>query len=705
MSKKFSRSGFVLALCVVAAQLGAACSGGEPVGTSGSGGGTGGGAEACQGGLLACGTSCVDARVDPENCGKCGDACAEGEVCSLGTCGLTCGGGLTLCVVAPEASPTDPPVPMCIETSANPSHCGACNAPCATGEVCQAGACATECVGGTTKCQVGDAAPVCVDTALDPSHCGDCTTACAAGQVCQAGACVTECVGGTTKCEDPNKVELCVDVQSNTAFCGDCMTVCAAGEICSAGKCALSCVGGTTKCGNACTNTQLDPANCGICGKACSAGLACVVGKCQSLAPAFTTPLSAGEKHSCALSADGFVKCWGRNFDGQLGLGDQQNRGDGPNELGEILLPIALGTGKTAKEIAAGLAHTCATLNDGSVKCWGYNGYGQLGIGNTQARGDGPLEMGDYLSAVPLGTGKSAAALASGVEHTCVILNDASIKCWGRNLYGQLGLGDTLHRGDNPNELGEALATVPLGGSKNAKSISLGAFHSCAILNDDSVKCWGYNGFGQLGLGDTLSRGDNPTELGDLLLAVPLGAGKKAVAIASGYNHTCALLDDASVKCWGGNYAGQLGLGNTQARGDGPNEMGDLLPSVSLGIGKTAKALAAGRAHTCAVLNDNSIKCWGSNNYGQLGLGDVNTRGDGPNEGGDLLLALSLGTGKTGKAIELGGDQTCAVLNDDSIKCWGLNFDGQLGLGDTLHRGDEPNEMGDMLLAVLIYGP
>ena len=158
-------------------------------------------------------------------------------------------------------------------------------------------------------------------------------------------------------------------------------------------------------------------------------------------------------------------------------------------------------------------------------------------------------------------------------------------------------------------------------------------------------------------------------------------------------------MDDNSVKCWGRNSYGQLGLGDRNDRGDGANEMGDNLPAVSLGTGRTAKAISAGGHHTCALLDDNSVKCWGGNSY-QLGLGDQNNRGDGANEMGDNLPAVNLGTGRTAKAIGVGFDHTCALLDDNSVKCWGGNSYGQLGLGDQNNRGDGANEMGDNLPAV-----
>ena len=174
------------------------------------------------------------------------------------------------------------------------------------------------------------------------------------------------------------------------------------------------------------------------------------------------------------------------------------------------------------------------------------------------------------------------------------------------------------------------------------------------MLDDDSVKCWGNNGDGRLGLGHTLDRGDGPGEMGDALPAVDLGTGRTAKMISIGGVHTCALLDDDSVKCWGWNNDGQLGLGHTSNRGDGPGEMGDDLDAVDLGTGRTAKMISAGDVHTCALLDDDSVKCWGDGSYGQLGLGDWSKRGDGPGEMGDDLDAVDLGTGRTAKMISVG---------------------------------------------------
>jgi hypothetical protein len=190
--------------------------------------------------------------------------------------------------------------------------------------------------------------------------------------------------------------------------------------------------------------------------------------------------------------------------------------------------------------------------------------------------------------------------------------------------------------------------------------ISAGTYHTCAVLDDDSVKCWGRGDHGQNGYGDrltaaTVNRGDSPGEMGDNLDAVDLGTGRNAKMISVGDSHTCAVLDDDSVKCWGWNANGQLGLGDTSSRGDYPGEMGDNLPVVDLGTGRTAKMIDAGTHHTCAVLDDDKVKCWGWNDSGRLGLGDTSNRGDGPGEMGDNLPVVDLGTyvGNYGRGLRV----------------------------------------------------
>ncbi|MBL8777474.1 MAG: hypothetical protein JNK12_16145 [Acidimicrobiales bacterium] len=424
----------------------------------------------------------------------------------------------------------------------------------------------------------------------------------------------------------------------------------------------------------------------------------------STVGPSSVTPIvSSGSHHACGLSADGQVRCWGRNQWGQLGLGDTVNRGDQPIEMGPSLASVDLGAGRSAVALSAGSQHSCAVLDNGQVKCWGYNDYGQLGLGDTAERGDQPGEMGDALPPVDLGAGRTATAVSAGDSYTCAVLDNAQLRCWGSNTSGRLGLGDTANRGDDPGEMGDALPPVDLGAGRTATAVSAGDSSACAVLDDGRLKCWGSNGSGALGLGDTANRGDGPGEMGDDLPAVDLGTGRTATAVALGLHHTCALLDDGRIKCWGENSHGRLGLGDTADRGDGPGEMGDDLPAVDLGTGRTATSVdsgydsSSGGGHTCAALDNGQAKCWGYNDHGALGLGDRFSRGDQPFEMGDDLPAVDLGTGRTATAMAAGSTHSCALLDNGQVKCWGSNGFGQLGLGDTAARGRSPGQMGDSL--------
>jgi len=412
--------------------------------------------------------------------------------------------------------------------------------------------------------------------------------------------------------------------------------------------------------------------------------------------------LAAGNQHTCALLSTDTVKCWGRNDSGQLGYGDTNNRGDNAGEMSDLLPVVDLGTGITASAVAAGDFHSCALLDTAEVKCWGDNRSGQLGYGDTNNRGDNPAEMGNALPTVDLGTGRTVVAIAPGDFHTCALLDNGSIKCWGKNLDGQLGYGDTNNRGDNAGEMGNALPTIDLGTGRTATAISAGDGHTCALLDNGTLKCWGESKLGQTGHGSKLSLGDNPSEMGNALPAVDLGTGRTATAMTAGDFHSCAILDNGTLKCWGKNIYGQLGYGDTNNRGDNAGEMGNALPTIDLGTGRTAVAVTAGFGQTCAVLDDATLKCWGRNSTGQLGYGDTIDRGDNPGEMGNALPTIDLGVGRTAVTVTTRHSHICVLLDNSDVKCWGDNSFGQLGVGNTSPLGDAAGEMGANLAPVVL---
>jgi len=362
------------------------------------------------------------------------------------------------------------------------------------------------------------------------------------------------------------------------------------------------------------------------------------------------TTLSSGSAHTCAILDDGSVSCWGFNGYGGLGDGTDINRNT-PTQTS------TLGTGRTAVAVSSGFWHTCAILDDGTVSCWGRNLYGGLGDGTTTV-GISNHDRTTPTQTLSLGTGRTAVAISTGGYHTCAILDDGSVSCWGWNNNGELGDGTYTDR-NTPTQ------TSSLGTGRTAVAISSGALHTCVILDDASVSCWGSNSDGELGDGTNIDR-STPTQTSSL------GTGRTAVAISSGDRHTCAILDDGSVSCWGYNYFGQLGDGTTTNQNT-PTQ------TFSLGTGRTAVAISSGEDHTCAILDDGSVSCWGWNGYGQLGDG-TNTDRNTPTQ------TSSLGTGRTAVAISSGRTHTCAILDDATVSCWGWNDKGQLGDGTTADR-------------------
>ncbi len=438
----------------------------------------------------------------------------------------------------------------------------------------------------------------------------------------------------------------------------------------------------------------------------------CSMGRC--VASTGSGPRITQISGGCALFDDGRIKCWGANGAGQLGLGDTANRGDGPDEMGPNLPWIALGSAQKAIWVSAAGSRTCAALANGQFKCWGNNAWYQLGLGDDNNRGDNANEMGDALPSIDVGTNLPATAVFAGAHGTCAFFDNSELKCWAAAVV-VWSFGLPVWR-PHPLDSHGNLPTMDFGIGRTVTTISLGNWHHCVLLNHGHVTCWGTNASGQLGFGNTDGIGEwrfeNPS--GASLPEVNLGAGRTASAIAVGGMSSCALLDDGQVKCWGANSAGQLGLGDTANRGDEPGEMGDNLPAVDLGTGRTAKTIAmsgivndmrvpAGGEHACAILDNGQVKCWGDNAVGQLGLGDTANRGDEPGEMGDSLPAVDLGTGRTAIAISVEPDFACAILDNGQVKCWGGNAAGQLGLGDTANRGDEPGEMGDNLPVVQLW--
>jgi len=339
------------------------------------------------------------------------------------------------------------------------------------------------------------------------------------------------------------------------------------------------------------------------------------------------TAVALGWIHTCALTEAGGVMCWGFNAHNELGDGTRVDR----------WRPVGVsGLGGGIRAIATGARHGCALTGDGRLKCWGYNYYGQLGDGTNVNRS----------AAVGVsGLAGGVSAVSTGAFHTCALTSGGSVECWGDNSRGQLGDG-TVHE--------RWTRAVVSGLAGGVIAVAAGDSHSCAIVPKGGVRCWGENQYGQLGDGTTLRR----------LTPVDVhGLDSSVTALALGGRQSCALIAAGEVKCWGGNIFGQLGDGTTRRR---------LTPVDVTGLTGGVTAIAAGDAHTCALMRTGGMKCWGYNDWAQLGDGTSVNR---------LRPVDVSGMGKGVTAISAGALHSCARTRTGNAKCWGDNENGQLGDG------------------------
>jgi alpha-tubulin suppressor-like RCC1 family protein len=332
---------------------------------------------------------------------------------------------------------------------------------------------------------------------------------------------------------------------------------------------------------------------------------------------------------------DGTVKCWGRNNEGQLGRGTTQSvSNDFPTTVTNLANVVA---------VAAGGYHTCVLLVGGSVQCWGSNGEGQAGnaSGADPISAPGPIRT---FATVP------GIAIAVGGYHSCELMSDGTVMCWGNNRDHELGSGvNSTHTAQLVDNVAGAVA------------VTAGAYHSCALLGNGSAACWGFNNDGETG---TSATPFNTVAISASQLDAATGAGVQGTTSQGGY-HTCAVLTSGSVSCWGFNGHGELGNGTTF----GPQPTGT---PVTVGPLGPATAVAAGGFHTCAIVGG-AVTCWGANENAQLGRGTF---------GGDLLVPAAVsGAPSPALSVDAGGYHTCAVFSGapDDVRCWGRNAEGEVG--------------------------
>ena len=587
---------------------------------------------------------CVDGRCIAGQCSTCADEESNGRETDVDCGGPDCG-------PCPDGSRCSAPI-----------DCASFSCTAGEGELrCAARSCDDLIANGTES-----------DVDCGGADCGPCQdgSSCLNDADCSSGQCIDQrCIS----CADGERNGAETDIDCGGDICAPCEadSTCAQASDCSSGRCR----DGTCtleSCSDGVLNGGEGDIDCGG-----------------------STPIqeiAVGTEHTCFLFAGGSVKCVGANERGILGVGDDGPRGGDPLVLGEALPRVGLATNLEVADIQAGWRHTCVLTHEGRVICWGNNDAGQLGLGHRNHIGDDPEEMEQPFSAMDTGQ-RLAIAIAVGGNHTCVMFSDGQIGCFGDNAFGQLGLGHTDNRGTRPEHMGANVVLVSLPDGTRAVSLAAGGQHVCAVLDDASVRCWGRGDSGQLGLGSREHRGDDPNEMGMALPDVRHGSAFEPLSIKAGRAHTCARFSDDRVKCWGDNLFGQLGIDHARNIGDDAVEMGQALAAVE--IIEPISAVELGDGHTCALLAREKVQCWGNNVDGQLGLGiQAPSVGTQQGEMTGISRSVDLGQGTRIRKIALGGQHTCILQSDRTPKCFGQNEFGQLGLGDLASRGRFENELG-----------
>lgn len=367
--------------------------------------------------------------------------------------------------------------------------------------------------------------------------------------------------------------------------------------------------------------------------------------------------VAAGKAHTCALLDDGSVRCWGLDDAGRLGTGSTQRLGDG--ESGRA---VTVALGGPATQIAAGDDHTCAMLRVGTVLCWGEADHGRLGYGSTRDIGDD--ETPEQMGPVPLDD--KVVQVVTGGMNTCVLLASGALRCWGYGAQNHLGYGvDERDIGDD-----EPVTSVrPHRFGMPVEQIAMTFAETCVLFSDGSVRCWG-----------AVPGARRPHDTREAQARPDVDLGTRAVALSQGgaSARLCAVTADATLRCWG--VADDLGFNVHEIGG----ERDTALPTPArLGDVSTLSELAAvtgGAEHTCVRLRSGRGRCWGSGRLGQVGR--PGPQGQPPaasflmaQDARDLALPAPI------RQFAAGAFHTCALLEDDTVRCWGYNVEGQLGYG------------------------
>ena len=374
------------------------------------------------------------------------------------------------------------------------------------------------------------------------------------------------------------------------------------------------------------------------------ASLVVFAGNPSASLPLNPPQVAAGGAHACGLTTAGGVKCWGDDTIGALG--DFQ----GASFYSTVPVDV-LGAALNNVAIAAGLNHACALTNSGTALCWGDNTYGQLG--------DGSGATGYFPAIVSGLAGAASIAIGAGSDHSCAVTLGHQLKCWGRNTDGQLGNGATAN-------VAFAIDVTVLGNS--VASAALGKSHTCVVTTAGGVKCWGRNAEGELGDGTTASR-PLPGDVAGLTSGVS--------AVSAGNLHTCALMSDRTVRCWGSNAQGEIGNNGVGTVVSTPTTVQSLTGIASISVGG---------GHACAVTTAGALKCWGRNSEGQLGDRTTLQR----------MVPVDVPGMSSGViAVSAGEFHTCAIITGGGVVCWGLNGSGRVGDGTLAQRNTPQLVLGE----------
>ena len=358
------------------------------------------------------------------------------------------------------------------------------------------------------------------------------------------------------------------------------------------------------------------------------------------------TAITTGPGHSCALHQNGTISCWGDNFDGELGSeAGEWERSEAGNTF-ESSVPVGVTDISDATAITAGHGYSCALHQTGNISCWGTNEDGQLGDGTNNNYSSVPVKVQGI---------DDATAISASSWSSCAVHTDGNLSCWGTNSLGQLGngTGGTFHA--------HSPVPVKVTGIDDATAITTGGFidgHSCALHQAGSISCWGRNDFSQLGNGT----GGNEEDMS--LVPVKVQGIDDATAISTSWTNSCALHQNGTISCWGINLTAQLN--DEELIRSAPVKVQDI---------DDATAISTSWSHSCALHQNGTISCWGGNDFGQLGDGTGGTLHD------HNPVPVKVTGIDDAIAVSTGFDHSCALHQNGSISCWGSNLDGQLGDG------------------------